>query len=262
LGGTLTTLSLKGLKWSKGVPKSHAPVSARNVLTAAISAPELSQLSSHDVVLMIDTSRSMLKTDCSPVAPEPQADLSKSEDHSYPRVSRWQWCHDQTLDFREKTQGAIPSGITVVLFARDCSVYNNVDAKAIETIFSDCTPNGCTNTSAALESQLDQYFERKGRIGQEAKPLLIAVITDGCPDDPSKLRHAIIDATRRMTTRDEISITFLQVGKDSDGSKILTGLDRDLVDHKAQYDIVNLIPFTEVRKIGLARALVNAVAKR
>ena len=113
----------------------------------------------------------------------------------------------------------------------------------------------------ALESQLTQYFERRNDLGPHTKPLLIAIITDGCPDNHYRLRDVIIDATRKMITPAEISISFLQIGNDAGGSKVLTELDNGLVDQKAKFDIVDVTPFTEMSKIGLAKALINEVRK-
>lgn len=259
---TLTMFSLDRLMWFLGVPHSDPTVTPVRVLNAGISDADWPRLSSHDVVLIIDKSYSMAKTDCLPVPADTQVDSSYFQDQSTAPVSRWQWCHDQTRDLTEKTQGSMPAGITIVLFSGDCEVFNNVNASTIETIFSNYTPKGATNTTAALKSQLDQYFERRGRLGPDTKPLLIAVITDGCPDEPFKLRRAIIDATLHMTKTDEISITFLQVGDDSGGSRLLKELDSSLVAQKAKFDIVDVTPFAEMRRIGLAHALLNEVAKR
>jgi hypothetical protein len=235
------------------VPQSDATVTAKRSLSTGLSQGDLDKLATHDVVLLIDKSYSMTKLDCLPSALD--------GDQTQSTVSRWRWCQEQTLDLTEKIKDAMPAGITVVLFNGNTSVYNNVDAKAIETIFSDNRPKGNTNTAVALKGQLDQYFERRYRLGKETKPLLVAVITDGCPNVPSSLRYAIVDATRQMTTPEEISITFLQVGNDAAGGKILKGLDSGLVSQNAQFDIVDLVSFTELRKKGLARALVEIAKK-
>jgi len=224
---------------------------------------EISQLNRHDVVLIIDKSHSMAKKDCLRVPLDPQEDPSMSEDHLTSPISRWDWCHEQTLDLSRKIQAFMPAGVSLILFSSESVVFNNINAKAIETIFTDYTPNGKTNMAGALKSRLDLYFEQRDSIGQDTKPLLIAVITDGCPDNPSNLRYAIVDATRRMKTPGEILITFLQIGNDPKGSKLLEEFNNGgLVDRKSQFDIVNVVPFTEIRKIGLARALVDEIAKR
>jgi len=67
---------------------------------------ELSQLSNHDVVLIIDKSRSMLITDC----------FSEFTDDITNQIStpasRWQWCHDQTRQLAQKTRIVFPEGLT------------------------------------------------------------------------------------------------------------------------------------------------------
>jgi hypothetical protein len=225
-----------------------------------LSALEVSQLNHRDVVLIIDKSRSMAKKDCLRVPLDLQED---NDGHLSSPISRWDWCHEQTLDLSRKMQAFMPGGVTLVLFSSEFVVFNNIDAKEIETIFTDYEPNGKTNTTGALKSRLDLYFEQRDSVGQDTKPLLIAVITDGCPDNPSNLRYAIVDATRKMKTPGEILITFLQIGNDPKGSKQLEELNNGgLVDRKSQFDIVNVVPFKEMRKIGLARALINEIAKR
>ena len=65
-----------------------------------------------------------------------------------------------------------------------------------------------------------------------------------------------------MTDPKEISVTFLQIGNDAGGELILDQLDQTLVSQNAKYDIVNVRSFTQTRKVGLARALVDVVASR
>jgi Mg-chelatase subunit ChlD len=267
-GAMLTELTRQPNILFSGTPRSDSEkpalklgTSTDNIHNSGISADDLAKLSSHDVVLIIDKSHSMSKTDCYSNASASGLTAEHSEKQSNPLVSRWQWCHEQTLDLAKKMQGALPSGITVVLFSGEVVAYNNVNATDIETIFSANIPRGSTNTALALKSQLGQYFERRNRLGDGAKPLLIAVITDGCPTEPSSLRYAIIDATKQMKTQAEISITFLQVGNDVNGSKILTELDQKLIEQKAKFDIVDVKPFAEVSNSGLANVLVSLAQK-
>jgi hypothetical protein len=257
-----TLISLNHILWPGGTPCTDVSVMPSHVLKADLSTGDMSALSSHDLVLIIDKSHSMSKVDCLALPLDSPTESSNPSNASNSPVSRWQWCHQQTLDFSAKTKDTIPAGFTVVLFSNNCVVYNNVDAKAIETVFSQYTPKGATNLAAALKTQLDQYFERRLRLGQGVRPLLVAVITDGCPDDLSKLCYVLIDATHKMSTRDEISFTFLQVGNDSEASKLLKELDNGLVSHKAKFDIVNVVPFTEMRRMGLASALTKALVKK
>ncbi len=46
------------------------------------------------------------------------------------------------------------------------------------------------------------------------KPLAIAIVSDGDPNDEDKVAEVIKEATWQMRSPDQISITFLQVGHD------------------------------------------------
>lgn len=236
-------------------PSSHTSISAR----------EMMQLCSHDVVLIIDKSRSMAISDCLPNPEETIAPSNRLPDiqiKTRKAVSRWQWCRQQIFHLSRQTQGVLPAGIRVVLFSTKYIVYDNVNADGVETIFSNNQPGGGTDAATVLKTQLDQYFERRSSCGKDAKPLLIAMITDGCVDRPTSVSNAILDATRRMNRANEISLTFLQVGFTQRGAKLLQEVDNLTVNRQAHFDIVHVTPFATLSKIGLSRALVNALTDR
>jgi hypothetical protein len=218
------------------------------------ASKELSPLSNHDVVLIIDRSRSMSITDCFP------AFVDNIGRQFYRPVRRWQWCHEQTVELAKKTEIALPDGLTVVLFAKTFATYNNANIDSIESIFADTNnkPDGGTDTATALSSQIEAYFDRKSKLGEHIKPLLIAIISDGCPDNPALFCQVIVKATQSMNQPGEIAITFLQVGNDNRAIYLLKQLKNGLLDQNAKYNIVNIIPFPELNKIGLPQALVNA----
>jgi hypothetical protein len=207
------------------------------------------------VVLIVDKSRSMLITDCFPTANE------NINHQFYKPVSRWQWCREQTLQLAKKTKIALPNGLTIVLFAKNFITYNRADISSIETIFADNKPDGSTDAATALNSQMEAYFTRKSNLGGKTKPLLIAIISDGCPDDLASFCRVIVKATQHMTQPDEISITFLQVGNDSRAVYLLKQLKNGLLDQNAKFNIVNIISFPELNKIGLQQALVDVTTK-
>ncbi len=213
--------------------------------------PELLQLSDHDVVLIIDKSHSMSITDCPPALTD-----NVAQQFDKP-ASRWQWCHDQTLQLAKKAKLALPNGLTIVLFAKTFATYNNADIGTIETIFADNKPAGRTEAAGALKSQIEAYFERKSAFGERTKPLIVAIISDGCPDNPESFCNVIVKATQRMDQPGEISITFLQVGNDHRATSLLNQLQNGLLDQYARFNIVKIVPFPELNKIGLPQALVD-----
>lgn len=213
-----------------------------------LNATELAILGEHEVMLIVDKSRSMLKADCVDKAVQKH-------------VSRWDWCRQQAINLTSQTMSTLPEGIKVVLFSDDFVVHSDVRPHSLDEIFADTTPTGGTDTAAALKSQLDEYFATRAQEAN-AKPLLVAVVTDGCPDSPIRLRQAIVDATQKMNSGDQVSVTFLQIGKDANGTRFLNDLDRKLVAENAKYDIVSVKSFAELSAKGLARALVEGLTSK
>jgi hypothetical protein len=214
---------------------------------------EFSQLSNHDVVLIIDRSHSMLIPDCSALVDNAAERWDKP-------VSRWQWCHEQALQLAKMTKAALPDGLTLVLFAKTFVTYNNAEFGSIETIFDTNKPYGSTDAAAALGSQIEAYFTKKSDVGERVKPLLIGILSDGCPDNPKLFCDVIVKATQRMSKPGEISITFLQVGNDRRATCLLKQLKNGLLDQNAKFNIVNVITFSELNKIGLPQALVDVAS--
>jgi hypothetical protein len=107
---------------------------------------------------------------------------------------------------------------------------------------------------------LNEYFARRNDTGGHCKPLAIAIITDGMPDNPRSLRDLIVEATHAMRNPHEITITFLQIGTEREGYELLHDLDQNLLHEGAKYDIVSSKPFPDVVRDGLARSLVDAIS--
>ncbi|MCC7529172.1 MAG: hypothetical protein IT342_11645 [Candidatus Melainabacteria bacterium] len=210
---------------------------------------EVARLSGKHVTIIMDRSGSMKTEDCA----MPMALGAFS-----PRtMSRWDWCLNQTVDLARQTAQVLPKGLSLVFFSSSDSVYHNVRSDMIPNLFARNSPYGGTNLVGALKHQLDDYFRAQSTGNTE--PLVLAVVTDGDPDSPRALKELIVEATHRMTSPDQISITFLQVGSDSKGGNLLDQLDHGLTMNGAGYDIVRVIPFRQVLSRGLAKSLVMAV---
>jgi uncharacterized protein YegL len=221
----------------------------------------LAAIADYDVIVFIDSSKSMGKTLSGETqwTPNPVAELPSGVP---PNESRWQWCSEQTESLSKELRQALSEPVKdqfrVVLFNDRYKVFKDVDMASVPTFFASNRPAGNTNANDALRSQLHEYFAARAH-SDHVKPLLVAMITDGCPDDPWALRQTIIDATKRMNDPGEIAITFLQVGVDPKATRYLRELDNNLVREKARYDIVTTKSFEELSKAGLAQALVDAV---
>ncbi len=229
------------------------PDSFNRPIASSLLAPmEVARLRGRQVTLVMDRSGSMKTEDCA---------LPMTFGSFSPRsLSRWDWCLNQTVDLARQTAQVLPQGITLVFFSGNDQVYHNVRAEMIPALFNQNSPDGGTNLVGALKHQLEDYF-RSQSMGN-TQPLVLAIVTDGDPDSPRALKDLIIEATQKMTSPDQIQITFLQVGNDSKGSNLLDELDNELAMKGAAYDIVNVTPFRQVMSRGLAKSLVAAVQSR
>lgn len=221
------------------------PNVATTRLKGDLSDQELKQLSTHDIVIMQDRSSSMGEKDYFPMVSD--------------KISKWQWCMSQSMDLTRQTLRLPKFGFTLVVFSSQYDVYQNVRLQQLPSIIAN-SRNGIfigTKLAAPMHDQLSQYFQR--RATGTARPLIIAVITDGKPQDEHDLRDVIVQATQMMKTPGEIKIKFLQIGNDDEGRKKLDKLDHRLVDRGARFDIVGVESFHELANEGLPRALLRAI---
>ena len=222
-----------------------------------LSGQDLAVLSSRDIVVLIDKSGSMGDKDCPP--PQQGLRFSYRNGEAESPVSRWDWCENELVTLANEARGSIRNGMRVVLFDGQQTVFDHVGLDKIPYIFHNNYPEGSTNEATALKSQLDWYFQHRAAQGGQARPVAIAVITDGLPNNASALRRVITDATQNLQRPDEVAITFLQVGNDKKGIRLVHELDDNLVQHGARFDIVDCKDFSELTQVGLAKALVDAI---
>ncbi len=233
----------------------------------ALKEPEIQKLGTYDLALVIDKSASMtyrLNQRSAPTKlPEvvgldrpvaPPADPGDS-------ISRWDWCKNQAANLADQIKKVLPRGLKISMFSNDFDSYSNVDAAKVATLFDEVEPSGGTHVSKVLSYHFDEYFAQRQTNGQRTRPLLVAIITDGAPEDGFRTKEAIIRATKHMTRSDEILVAILQVGNDRRAPKILNDLDQELIHQNAKYDIVEVKTFAEIKKQGLAKTLANLVTR-
>lgn len=218
------------------------PDAKRTRLPGDLSEQELNVLLSRDIVIMQDRSGSMGEKEHFPQGTFP----------------RWYWCLSQAMDFTRQAARLPNWSFTLVLFSNEFDVYRNVRLQNVPAIYD--TRRGAyvgTKLANPMSEQIYDYFQR--RAAGSRRPLMIAVVTDGKPQDDEKLRDLIIDTTHHMRRPDDIQIVFLQVGTDDEGQRKLRRLDYKLQKKGARYDIVSVMPFDWVTRVGLTRALVSAI---
>lgn len=172
-------------------------------------------------------------------------------------MSKWEWCLSQASDLTRQSAQVPNWAMTLVMFSNEFDVYHNISLQQIPQIYN---RNGIfigTKLARPLEEQLQGHF-RMSLLGRK-RPLLVAVITDGKPQDMEELVEVIVNATRQMKNPRDVHITFLQVGCDRKGIRKLAELDSGLVPQGAKYDIVDVVPFAHLSQAGLARTLVETI---
>lgn len=219
------------------------PLSAKEVtIDAGIKTVELNAaatvLSTRKIILFIDESGSMKKTDCPG------------------ELSRWDWCEQQSEQLARILVPFAHDNLTIVPFATEYTVHENCTPAAVAKIFKTESPKGNTNLLNPLIGQLAHHLANKD---PNRRPVVIAIISDGRPDKELEVADAIITATKRMRHPKEVSIVFLQVGDAFNGKKFLADVDEHLVERGAKYDAVTVRMFDQLVQLGLARTLANAI---
>jgi hypothetical protein len=133
----------------------------------------------------------------------------------------------------------LPDGMGVHLrFINDPGAYDNLSAAQVAEIMHDVTPDGeVTPLGTILTSRILEPFVYDGfgnLTGHLQRPLLICVITDGCPnaENPSSFKDAILSCKHRLVSAgcDPGSVVFLisQIGKDDDAVEFIQSLRADI----------------------------------
>jgi uncharacterized protein with von Willebrand factor type A (vWA) domain len=166
--------------------------------------------------------------------------------------SRWTAIQESTLAIAAKCDELDPDGITVYTFANRFKRYDHVNAQKVEQIFKENEPMGGTNLTAVLQDAFNHHF-------QNGKPETIVVITDGEPDDRKSVFQVIIQATQKMTSEEELGISFIQIGNDPQATQFLKALDEQLQGVGAKFDIVDTVTFEDMENMTLQEVLMSAI---
>ena len=199
-------------------------------------------LRNRDYTLIIDKSGSMAITDEDDEKVKNELELK----------TRWELIEESSIALASKCEKLDTDGITVYTFSTNFKRYSNVTARKVVQIFEDEEPFGDTNLAGVLKAALDDYFQRK--TSGQAKPNgeTILVVTDGKADNPVAVIRTIVEATQKIDRDEELAISFIQIGKDTEATEYLKYLDDQLTQKReAKFDIVDTITIEEIEEEGL-----------
>lgn len=177
------------------------------------------KFSEYDIVVMIDKSGSMAT-----------ADVGGN--------TRWA-SMKETMGAITRLAGQVDDdGLDVVLFGGlPVVVQSGVTAEKVDDLFTSYSPSGSTPLTEALA----EAFKLAGK---SAKKDIIICFTDGEPNDKNTVASSIVAQSKLQEKDDDLTILFIQVGKDAGATKYLQQLDDNLTG--AKFDIVDVKTVAEV----------------
>lgn len=196
-----------------------------------------------DYYVLIDKSGSMEERDCAG------------------NKTRWEALQESTLAIARKCNEYDPDGITIVPFAGSFKRYENTTPDKVKDVFTENSPMGGTELAAPLQSIFDTHLEQKVNGTLKKNGSMVIVVTDGLPNDENEVAKAIVNFTKKIPSRDEFGLSFIQVGTDRHAHDYLERLDSHLASEGAKLDIVNTKTMSEVEKVGLTEALIAAITE-
>lgn len=201
----------------------------------------IEQLKNRDFTLILDKSGSMVNTDTTG------------------GLSRWKSAQEASFALAHKMNEYDPDGITLYTFNNSFKRYDNTTPDKVNQVFVENEPNGGTNLAGVLQDAFDSYFKRKAAGQAKANGETIVVVTDGEPNDKQAVTACIINATKKLATREELGVSFIQVGKDQSALAFLKKLDDELTSQGAKMDIVDAITADEAGERTLTDVLISAI---
>lgn len=173
-------------------------------------------------------------------------------------VSRWKAAHEGTFAIASKAAEYDSDGIDVYTFGGRVKAYRGVTPDKVDQVWQENEPNGGTPLHLVIR-EARQTWEASKKAGTTKKGYILAVVTDGVPDDQRAVEQEIISLANSLGEDGEFGIQLLQVGNDAEATKYLKSLDDDLKGKGAKFDIVDTKTFEEMGDRPLAQTFLDAI---
>lgn len=187
-------------------------------------------------------------------------DISGSMDQNDPKlggVNRYKYMLEKFKMFIKEAEDFDPDGPTVMLFGETVKVFENTTLDKVESMLSNITFEGFTNTHLVLEKAWSMHKVEKtvfARDGKAHPGTTLFIFTDGEPTNRKALIRVITDIVAQVDREDEFNIGFILVGTISNELRdFLDYMDDDL---GLKYDIIGT---TDIEGLTFLKAVNNAV---
>ena len=187
---------------------------------------------------------------------------------SNPNMIRWDAGKESIEAFAEELAAHDDDGITVVPFGPNFEVIDGVTPDSVAKVYAKHSPGGGTYLAAPLKAIVDKFLPAQtaaapaapaksggmfgGLFGGKSaapaatgyvrtspkKAVFIGILTDGAASDEAEVIKVIADATKRINSRKDFGILFIQVGNDPAATKFLDRVDNGLAGGVADFDVV------------------------
>lgn len=166
--------------------------------------------------------------------------------------SRWKAVAEAAFGLAVGVEALDPDGIEVYTFASKIKELGNATSQTVVDLFTKTNPFGSTNLTGLLNVVLLQKW-------QPEVPTTLLVVTDGEPNDKAAVAQTLIEITKKMTTDEQLAVSFIQVGDDPSATKFLKFLDDELEEMGAKFDIVDTVPVDAFGDRSLEDILLAAI---
>ncbi|MEB3283130.1 MAG: hypothetical protein VKK42_29840 [Lyngbya sp.] len=188
-----------------------------------------------------------------------------SRERNHPWFNEWVDAQASLIDLAKKCQEFDPDGLTIYEASSYLIRYEKATVSRLAEVLQENNRSCITNVIEinlfeAIADVLNDYFERKANHQTQAKGEIIIVVLDRHSiDGIGDLQQLIIKSSQQMDYAEELGITFIQIGDDSTTRRFMTGLDDDLTQVGAKFDIVDTKYWHEVKRTSINQFLIDAI---
>ncbi len=158
-------------------------------------------------------------------------------------ISRINFAESKTIELAEEAEKFDEDGIDIIPFAsglpRNISEFQNTTSNKVRSVFKHPPIGGTTDTHLAIDEAFRQHCKVRAQ-NKTAKTVLF-IVTDGVPNNNSKVEQSISTVANNITQESEFLIRILTVGDlNSSTERWLYKLDEELSDICNGLDIVDI----------------------